>query len=61
MCHEICRNMKIIIDIGEYNTPSMKKDTTIENIIPKKPRQNWCKLIKNTFKFLRKSFKYLLS
>ena len=39
MCHEICRNMKIIIDIGEYNTPSMKKDTTIENI-PKKPRQN---------------------
>ena len=40
MCHEICRNMKIIIDIGEYNTPSMKKDTTIENIIPKKARQN---------------------
>ena len=60
MCHEICRNMKIIIDIGEYNTPSMKKDT-IENIIPKKARQNWYKLIKNTFKFLRKSFKYLLS
>ena len=53
--------MKIIIDIGENNTPSMKKDTTIENIIPKKPRQNGYKLIKNTFKFLRKSFKYLLS
>ena len=54
------KHLENIIDIGEYNTPSMKKDTIIENIIPKKPRQNGYKLIKKTLLNFEK-FKYLLN